>query len=138
MTRMIFVNLCVSDIVAATAFYTAIGAKKNETYSNDSTSCMVFSEAIHVMIMLPDVFKGFTPKEKTIADPKKVSEVLLCLSVDKREDVDSILATAAEHGGRANPTTLPEMPNMYGRSFEDSDGHVWELMWMDESVAKEE
>lgn len=99
---------------------------------------MVFSEAIHVMIMTPEIFKGFMPPSKTLADSNKVSEVLLCISVEKKEEVDAIIDTAAKGGGKADPTKLSQMPGMYGRSFEDLDGHVWELMWMDEEAAKKE
>jgi uncharacterized protein len=101
MPRLIFVNLCVSDITAATSFYTSIGATKNEMFSDATVSCMVFSESIHVMIMLPETFKKFTPAEKEVADSKKVSEVLLCLSVDKKEEVDEIVTTAVKSGGKA-------------------------------------
>ncbi|KFZ25426.1 hypothetical protein V502_00093 [Pseudogymnoascus sp. VKM F-4520 (FW-2644)] len=117
------------DIVAATAFYTAIGATKNETFSNETGSCMVFSDTIYVMILLPSFFAQFVPPEKQTADSKKVSEVLLCITVDKKEEVDEIVAIAAKDGGKADPTKLPEMEGMYGRSFADTDGHVWELMW---------
>ncbi|KFY19588.1 hypothetical protein V493_07900 [Pseudogymnoascus sp. VKM F-4281 (FW-2241)] len=129
MPRKIFINLCVTDIVAATAFYTSIGATKNPTFSNETTSCMVFSDSIYVMIMLPPFFTQFVPPGKQTADSKKVSEVLLCITVDKKEEVDELVATAAREGGKADPTKLPEMEGMYGRSFEDLDGHVWELMW---------
>ncbi|KAL5346638.1 hypothetical protein ACLOAV_008345 [Pseudogymnoascus australis] len=129
MARKIFVNLCVSDIVVATTFYTAVGATKNEIFSNETTSCMIFSDSIYVMIMLPSFFTQFVPPEKQTADSKNVSEVLLCITVDKKEEVDEIVATAAKEGGKADPTKLPAMEGMYGRSFEDTDGHVWELMW---------
>ncbi|PVH72565.1 glyoxalase/bleomycin resistance protein/dioxygenase [Cadophora sp. DSE1049] len=138
MARTIFVNISVNDIAKSTEFYTSIGGTKNPQYSNETVSCMVFSEEIHVMIMTPEIFKGFMPPSKTLADSNKVSEVLLCLSVEKKEEVDAIINTAAKGGGKADPTKLPQMPGMYGRSFEDLDGHVWELMWMDEEAAKKE
>lgn len=129
MARKIFINLCVADIVASTAFYTAIGATKNDVFSNETTSCMVLSDSIYVMIMLPPFFTQFVPRGKQTADSTKVSEVLLCITVDRKEEVDELVATAEKEGGRADPTKLPEMEGMYGRSFEDRDGHVWELMW---------
>jgi predicted lactoylglutathione lyase len=99
---------------------------------------MVFSEAIHVMIMTPEIYKGFMSPSKTLADSSKASEVLLCISVDQKEDVDRIVDVAVSLGGKKDPTVMPQMPGMYGRSFEDLDGHHWELMYMDaEAAAKE-
>lgn len=131
MSRKIFINLCVNDVVAATSFYESIGANKNGMFSNTATACMVFSDTIFVMIHNPSRFKDFVPPSKEIADPQKVSEVLLCLSVDKREEVDKIVSLAVQAGGKADPSKLPEAEGMYGRSFEDLDGHVWELYWLD-------
>lgn len=83
------------------------------------------------MIMDPETFTGFVPKSKSVADSTKTSEVLLCLSAENREEVDQIVETAGNGGGKMDPTQLPQMPGMYGRSLEDLDGHVWELIYMD-------
>jgi predicted lactoylglutathione lyase len=125
---MIFVNLPVSDVARATAFYEAIGARKNPQFSDASGSCMVFSETIHAMLLTHDKFRGFTPKP--VADAG-VTEVLICLSADSRAEVDATVAQAAAAGGRADPGPTQDHGVMYGRSFEDPDGHIWELMWMD-------
>lgn len=85
---------------------------------------MVFSDAIHVMIMTPSMFKGFCPSERDVVDAKKSVQVLLCMSVEKREDVDRMCEVAGQKGGREDPTELKQMDGMYGRSFEDADGHV--------------
>ena len=129
MPKMIFVNLPVTDLARATAFYEAIGAKKNTQFCDDTASCMVFSEAIHTMLMTHDKFKQFTPKP--IADAKTSNQVLFCLSADSRAEVDDIVGRAGASGGRIDPSPIDEYGWMYGRSFEDPDGHMWGVNWMD-------
>lgn len=85
---------------------------------------MVFSESINVMIMTHTMFKGFCPEKKEIVDAHKAVQVLLCMSVESKEDVDKIAMTADKQGGKIDPTTLKQMDGMYGRSFEDPDGNV--------------
>src|SRR5215210_9216124 len=101
MSKLIFVNLPVSDLARATAFYEAIGAKKNEQFCDNTASCMVFSETIHAMLLTHDKFCQFTPKK--IADAKETSEVLICLSADSREAVDDMVGKAADAGGVTDP-----------------------------------
>ncbi|MCA6125958.1 lactoylglutathione lyase [Bradyrhizobium sp. WSM 1704] len=127
--KMIFVNLPVSNLARATAFYEAIGATKNPQFSDETASGMVISETIHVMLLTHDKFRQFTPK--TIADAKTTSEVLICLSADSREAVDETVNKAKGAGGTADPAAKQDYGFMYGRSFEDLDGHIWEVMWMD-------
>ena len=133
MTKLIFVNLPVSDLARATAFYQAVGASKNEQFSNDTASCMVLSDTIHVMLLTHDKFRQFTPKK--IADAKTSSEVLICISADNRNAVDEIVGQAEVAGGRVDPGPKQDYGFMYGRSFEDPDGHMWEVMWMDVAAA---
>ena len=133
MSKMIFVNLPVSDLARSTAFYQAIGAAKNPQFSDDTASCMVFSDTIHAMLLTHDKFRQFTPK--TIADAKTSSEVLICLSADSRDAVDDIVGKAKDAGGSADPGPKQDYGFMYGRSFEDPDGHIWEVMWMDVEAA---
>jgi predicted lactoylglutathione lyase len=133
MTKMIFVNLPVSDLDRATAFYQAIGAEKNEQFSDGTASCMVFSETIHVMLLTPDKFRQFTPKK--IADAKTSSEVLICISAESRGAVDDTVGKAQVAGGCIDPSPKQDYGFMYGRSFEDPDGHIWEVMWMDVAAA---
>lgn len=135
MSKLIFVNLPVRDLERATAFYQAIGAEKNEQFCDATASCMVFSETIHAMLLTHDKFREFTPKK--IADAKESTEVLICVSADSREDVDSLVAKASEAGGKADPGPKQDYGFMYGRSFEDPDGHIWEIMWMDVAAAQE-
>ena len=129
MAKMIFVNLPVSDLARATAFYQAIGATKNEQFCDHTASCMVFSDTIHTMLLTHDKFRQFTPK--TIADAKTSSEVLICISADSRDAVDDMVGKAKGAGGAADPSPKQDFGFMYGRSFEDPDGHIWEVMWMD-------
>ena len=135
MAKMIFVNLPVSDLAHATAFYQAIGATKNEQFCDETASCMVFSETIHAMLLTHDKFRQFTPKK--IADARTSSEVLICISADSRDAVDDFVSKGKAAGGVADPAPKQDFGFMYGRSVEDPDGHIWEVMWMDvEAAAK--
>ncbi len=134
MSKLIFVNLPVSDLERATAFYETIGAVKNERFCDGTASCMVLSETIHVMLLTHDKFRQFTPK--AISDARTTTEVLLCVSETSREQVDATVAKAASAGGSADPGPKQDHGFMYGRSFEDPDGHIWEVMWMDLEAAK--
>ena len=135
MSKLIFVNLPVSDLPRSIAFYEALGAVKNEQFTDHTAACMVFSETIHAMLLTHDKFRQFTPK--AIADASKSTEVLICLSSDSREDVDATIAKAGAAGGNIDPGPKQDYGFMYGRSFEDPDGHIWEVMWMDLEAAKE-
>lgn len=133
MSKMIFVNLPVTDLAKATAFYEAVGATKNPQFSDETAACMVLSEAIHVMLLTHDKFRQFTPRK--IADRDSV-EVLNCLSAESREAVDDFAAKAASAGGKADHVPSQDHGFMYFRSVEDPDGHVWEIMFMDMVAAQ--
>ena len=136
MPKMIFVNLPVADLARATRFYEAVGAVKNQEFCDGTASCMVFSDAIHVMLLTKPFYSTFT--SKPIADAHRSSQVLLCISADSPADVDRLVEAAASNGGKADPGPKQEMGGlMYGRSFEDPDGHHWEPMWMDASAAEQ-
>ena len=128
MSKLIFVNLPVHDLERATAFYEAVGARKNPQFSDKTASCMVFSETIHTMLLTHDKFRLFTSKR--IADARETSEVLICISAESRDEVDDLVTKAGSAGGRADPSPKQDHGFMYGRSFEDPDGHVWEVIWM--------
>jgi predicted lactoylglutathione lyase len=132
-SKMIFINLPVSDLARATVFYQAVGAAKNPQFSDETASCMVFSETIHVMLLTHDKFRQFTPRK--IADARTSSEVLICISAESRDAVDKVVGKAQAAGGGADPGPKQDYGSMYGRSFEDPDGHIWELMWMDVAAA---
>jgi len=133
MARMIFVSLPVSDLARATAFYEAVGAVKNPQFSDQTASCMVFSDTIYAMLLTHDKFRQFSPKP--IADARTTSQMLLCLSADSRDAVDDMVGKAAGAGGAADPSPKDEYDFMYGRSFEDLDGHLWGVNWMDLAAA---
>lgn len=133
MAKMIFVNLPVADLARATVFYQAVGAEKNEQFSDGTASCMVFSETIYTMLLTHEKFRQFTPKK--IADARTSSEVLICISADSRDAVDVMVGKAQAAGGAVDPGPKQDYGFMYGRSFEDPDGHIWEVMWMDVAAA---
>jgi predicted lactoylglutathione lyase len=130
---MIFVNLPVADLDRSIAFYEAVGATRNPQFSDETAACMVMSENIHVMILTHEKFSQFTPKR--IADAHQTSEVLICISADSRAAVDQITEAALANGGR-EPREAQDHGFMYGRSFEDPDGHIWEPMFMDVEAAR--
>ena len=136
MPRMIFVNLPVEDLDRSIRFYEAIGARKEPKFSNEAAAMMVFSEAISVMLLTHPFYSSFTAKP--IANAHESSQVLLCLSCESRGAVDDMVAKASASGGKADVGPKQEMGElMYGRSFEDPDGHHWEVMWMDSAAAEQ-
>lgn len=128
MTRMIFVNLPVTDLGRSQAFYEALGFTNNPQFSDEGSACMVVSETIHVMLLTHAKWKGFTDRP---IPPANMSEVLLALSCDSREAVDAMNAAAAAHGGTADINPVQDLGFMYNRNLADPDGHVWEAVFMD-------
>ena len=131
MAKQIFVNLPVRDLSKARAFYEAIGAVNNPQFSDDTSACMVLSDTIFVMLLTYAKWAFFT--KKPIVDAREASEVMLALSADDRQSVDRIVAAAAARGGKADVNPPQDLGFMYGRSFEDVDGHIWETIFMDMS-----
>lgn len=127
MATQIFVNLPVKDLEASKAFFTQLGYRFNPDYTDENAACMVVSDDIYVMLLVERYFQTFT--RKPVADAKKSTEVLVCLSCESREQVDALVAKAVAAGG-----TAPRQPQdhgfMYGHGYEDLDGHVWELVHM--------
>jgi len=134
MSRMIFVNLPVRDLQKSRSFLEALGAVNEPRFTDETAACMTFSESIHVMILTHDKFRQFTPRP--IADANSASEVLICLSADSRESVDSAVERAESSGGTADPAPKQDYGVMYGRSVADPDGHIFEIMWMDPAAAE--
>ncbi|MBY3581245.1 VOC family protein [Rhizobium bangladeshense] len=133
MPKMIFVNLPVKDLAAATRFYEAIGCSKNEQFSDHQASNMVWSDAIVFHLVTRDYFATFT--SKPIAEARKASEMLIALTMDGRKDVDAIVEAAAGAGGIADPRPATDMAWLYNRAFEDPDGHIFEAVWVDMAAA---
>lgn len=131
MPKQIFVNLPVADLPKAKSFYEAMGAVNNPQFSDDTAACMVISDTIYVMLLTHPKWATFT--DKPIVDAHAASEVMLCLSADDRGAVDDMVKAAAANGGKADVNPVQDHGFMYGRSFEDVDGHIWEVMFMDMS-----
>lgn len=131
MSRMIFVNLPVADLDASMNFYKALGFENNPQFTDDTAACMVWSEAINVMLLTHTKWRTFTDRP---IPPATSSEVMLAISCDSREEVDSMNEAAAASGGTADINPIQDLGFMYNRNLADPDGHVWEAMWMDMSA----
>ena len=126
---MIFVNLPVTNLARSVAFYEAVGGTRNPQFSDDTSACMVLSETIFVMLLTHAKFAVFTTRR--IPDAHQTAQVLLALSKDSRAEVDAVVAKAASAHGEADPNPQQDHGFMYGRSYADPDGHIWEVFWMD-------
>lgn len=139
---MIFVNLHVNSLATAIPFYKALGFTQNMHFSNSTTAMMALppfvqgAGTINVMLLERERFKTFLPTGRGVSNAKADTEVLLCLTAESREAVDELVGKAESGGGRSMASTLPDAPQMYGRMFEDPDGHIWEAMWMSEEAVK--
>lgn len=133
MPKMIFVNLPVSDVQRATAFYTGLGFEMNPQFSNENASCIVISDTIFVMLLVKEFFATFTARP--VADATAQIGSILALSTDSREEVDELMAKVLANGG-LEPEEARDLGFMYSRMFEDPDGHTWEPMWMDPSAVE--
>ncbi len=131
MATKIFVNLPVQDLEQSIRFFTALGFTFNPQFSDETATCMVVTDDIFVMLLTRDKFQSFTPKH--ICDATKSTEVLICLSLDSRGQVDDMVREAVAAGG----TTFSDPKDhgfMYGHGFQDLDGHMWELVSMGEGA----
>ncbi|MBD0360946.1 MAG: VOC family protein [Nitrososphaeraceae archaeon] len=133
MATKIFVNLPVKDLNKTIEFFTKLGFKFNPQFTDENATCMIVGEDIFVMLLVEKFFKTFTKKE--ICDTSKNTEVIVALSVEGREKVDQMINKAIEAGGRESREPQ-DHGWMYGRSFEDINGHIWEIIYMDESALK--
>jgi predicted lactoylglutathione lyase len=131
MHKQIFVNLPVKDLARSRSFFSSLGFAFNPQFSNDDGACMIIGENIFAMLLTEPFFRGFTTKP--IADAREATEVLTCLSCESRDEVDALVAKAIAAGGRA-PNPKQDHGFMYGHGFEDLDGHLWELAWMDQAA----
>ena len=129
--QMIFVNLPVNDLDASKKFFTDLGYTINPQFSDENAASVVISDTIVAMLLTKPFYATFTKKE--IADATKTSEVLVALSAESREKVDELVDKALALGGSPSGETQ-DMGFMYGRSFDDLDGHTWEIIWMDPSA----
>lgn len=131
---MIFVNLATRDLDASRKFFTELGFAADDQFSDDTTVAIPLSDTINVMLHTHEKYAQFT--KKRIVDSTTSSEVLLALSATSREKVDELVEKAIAAGG--SPSGEPQDHGfMYGRAFDDLDGHTWEVMWMDPAAGQE-
>lgn len=126
MERMIFVNVPVQDLPKSMAFFRKLGWEFNLDFTDEQGACLVISDTIFVMLLVPEFFESFTNRPVATA---QTSEVILSLSAENREEVDQFITTAIAAG--ASETTYSDLGWMYQRGFADLDGHLWEFAWMD-------
>ncbi len=134
MSTKIFVNLPVRNLTQSIDFFTQLGYTFNPQFTDETAACMIVSDDIFVMLLTEDKFRMFTPK--TICDATKSTEVLVCLSCENREKVDAMVHKAVAAGG----TTYSEPQDhgfMYGHGYQDLDGHIWELVYMQPDAVKQ-
>jgi uncharacterized protein len=128
MAKTIFVSLPVADLAASTAFYRALGFQPNPSFSDDTAACMVWSDAILVMLLTHAKWRTFT--DRPLPPPGSIG-LMLSLSMDSRDAVDAMNQAAAAHGGQADVNPVQDLGFMYGRDLADPDGHLWGAFWMD-------
>ena len=131
MSKLIFVNLPVKDLPKSVDFFTALGFEFNPDFTDDNATAMIINEQAFVMLLVEDFFRGFTKKD--LADTSRHTEAIMALSADSRQEVDDLVDKALAAGGRPSNETM-DQGGMYGRSFQDLDGHLWEVMYMDPSA----
>jgi predicted lactoylglutathione lyase len=135
MATKIFVNLPVKDLDKTIEFFTKLGFTFNPQFTDENATCMIAGEDIFIMLLVEKFFKTFTKKE--ICNTKKDTEVIVALSAESREKVDQMINKVIEAGG-AESREPQDYGWMYGRGFQDINGHLWEIIYMDESAIKKE
>ena len=130
MSTKIFVNLAVKDLERSEEFFKRLGFTFNPQFTDETAACMVIADDIYAMLLTHPKFKEFTKKD--VADAHKTTEVLTCLSFDSKEKVNEVVDGAIAAGG-TEAREPQDYGFMYGRSFNDLDGHIWEIIWMDPS-----
>ncbi|MBD1541628.1 VOC family protein [Arthrobacter sp. IA7] len=128
MATQLFMNLPVRDLDRSVQFFTALGFKFNQDYTDENATCMVINDDAFVMLLVEKFFKTFTAKE--IVDATSATEAIMAFSVDSREEVDHMVGKALAAGG-SESQPVQDYGFMYSHSFQDPDGHLWEVMWMD-------
>ena len=131
MATKIFVNLPVKDLDKSVAFFTKLGFQFNPQFTDENATCMIISEDSFVMLLVEKFFQTFTKKK--VADATQTTEVLIALSADSRQKVDEMVNAAVEAGGSLY-SDAQDHGWMYQRSFQDPDGHQWEITYMDMSA----
>ena len=135
MITKLFVNLPIKDLNKTVEFFTKLGFTFNPQFTDENATCMIVGNDIFVMLLVEKFFKTFTKKE--ISDVSKNTEVIVALSTQSREEVDQMMEKVVGAGGR-EARDPQDHGWMYGRSFEDINGHLWEIFYMDETAMKKE
>lgn len=131
MATKIFINLPVRDLNASVNFFTRLGFRFNPQFTNESGTGMIISDDIYVMLLAETFFQTFIPT-KSVADARQATGAIYCISVDSRAEVDRLADAALAAGGQSVPQDPKnEMEFMYDRNFQDLDGHLWNVMYMD-------
>ncbi|MBL7955546.1 MAG: VOC family protein [Flavobacteriales bacterium] len=135
MPTQIFINMVVSDLKRSMSFFQQLGWTFNMQFTNDDAACLVISDTIYCMLHTPTSIKRFLPPSKAAADATKHTEVLLAFSVDSRDAVEAAYNKAIA-GGATECRPADDHGFMYSRSFNDLDGHIWEVFWMDQKAVQ--
>ncbi|HET6528504.1 MAG TPA: VOC family protein [Balneolaceae bacterium] len=135
MATQIFVNLPVKDLKKSMEFFSQLGYEFNEQFTDETAACMVISDEIYAMLLTHAKFKEFTSKE--IADADKTTEVMIALSADSKDEVNELADKALQAGG-SEAYDPQDLGFMFSRSFNDLDGHIWEVLWMDMNQVPQE
>jgi uncharacterized protein len=134
--RMMFVNLSVKDLEKSVDFFTGLGFSFDPRFTNENATCMIVGSDCYVMLLVEKFFKGFIPGKK-ISDASKNAEVLVALSAESKKDVDGMISKAVAGGG-SEYRKAEDQGWMYSRAFQDIDGHLWEVIYMDMEKLPEE
>ncbi len=132
MPTQIFVNLPVKDLNRSVEFFTKLGYSFDPRYTNEVATCMIIEDPIYVMLLVEPFFKGFTKQE--ICDTSRYTESIICLSAASREEVEDLISKAVS-AGATTPNEKKDEGWMYSHGYKDLDGHIWEVMYMDEAAA---
>ncbi|MBE4716770.1 VOC family protein [Pseudarthrobacter sp. AB1] len=128
MATQIYVNLPVKDLKRSVDFFTALGFSFNPDYTDENATCMIINDNAFVMLLVEGFFKTFTSRD--VADATSSTEAIVAFSVDSKEDVDATVRKALAAGG-APSQEVQDYGFMYNHSFQDLDGHLWEVLWTD-------
>jgi predicted lactoylglutathione lyase len=134
MNRKLFVNIAVTDLDRAVEFFSGLGFEFDPRFTDETATCMLIGEDAYAMLLVRDRFQDFT--QKPVADPTAQTEAILALSAESREEVDALTDKALATGGSLANEPM-ELGFMYGRSFQDPDGHQWEVFWMDPAAVEQ-
>jgi predicted lactoylglutathione lyase len=133
MASQIFLNLPVKNLDASVAFFTKMGYTFNAQFTDANATCMIVNEHIYVMLLVKPFFKSFITKK--IADATKTAQMIVALSFESKDDVNDMVNKAIAAGAVESRDPI-DHGFMYNRAFNDLDGHIWEMFWMDSAAVQ--